>query len=123
MSRAENSDLSSITTCLNLFLNSIQAMESGGRISVAMRTDPVAKEVRVDVRDTGKGISPEHLDRLFDPFFSTKKEGEGTGLGLSVSYNIINKHGGRIEVESAPGKGACFSIFLPMEKDDDVSRA
>lgn len=106
---------------LNLFLNSIQAMESGGRIDVVMITDPAAKEVRIDVRDTGKGISPEHLDRLFDPFFSTKKEGEGTGLGLSVSYNIINKHNGRIEVESTQGEGTCFSIFLPMEKDVDTN--
>jgi signal transduction histidine kinase len=106
---------------LNLFLNSIQAMESGGRIDVVMITDPAAKEVRIDVRDTGKGIPPEHLDRLFDPFFSTKKEGEGTGLGLSVSYNIINKHNGRIEVESTPEEGTCFSIFLPMEKDVDTN--
>jgi len=106
---------------LNLFLNSIQAMESGGRIDVVMITDQPAKEVRIDVRDTGKGIPPEHLDRLFDPFFSTKKEGEGTGLGLSVSYNIINKHNGRIEVESTQGEGTCFSIFLPMEKDVDTN--
>jgi two-component system NtrC family sensor kinase len=106
---------------LNLFLNSIQAMENGGRIAVAMSTDPAAREVRIDIRDTGKGIPPEHLDRLFDPFFSTKKEGEGTGLGLSVSYNIITKHNGRIEVESAPGKGTCFSIILPVEKDADAT--
>ena len=103
---------------LNLFLNSIQAMENGGQIDVTLSADAAAREVRIDVRDTGKGIAPENLDRLFDPFFSTKKEGEGTGLGLSVSYNIINKHGGRIEVESASGKGTCFSIFLPIDKDD-----
>ncbi len=106
---------------LNLFLNSIQAMESGGRIDVVIITNPAAKEIRIDVRDTGKGIPPEHLDRLFDPFFSTKKEGEGTGLGLSVSYNIINKHNGRIEVESTQGEGTCFSIFLPMEKDVETN--
>lgn len=106
---------------LNLFLNSIQAMESGGRIDVVMITDPASREIRIDVRDTGKGVPPENLDRLFDPFFSTKKEGEGTGLGLSVSYNIINKHNGRIEVESTQGEGTCFSIFLPMEKDGDTN--
>jgi two-component system, NtrC family, sensor kinase len=102
---------------LNLFLNSIQAMEGGGRIDVVISTDPAAREIRIDVRDTGSGIPREHLDRLFDPFFSTKKEGAGTGLGLSVSYNIINKHSGRFEVDSTPGEGSCFSIFLPMEKD------
>ncbi len=64
--------------------------------------------------DTGPGIPPEILDQVFDPFFTTKKEGVGTGLGLSVSYSIIAKNGGRIEVESEPGKGACFSIFLPL---------
>jgi two-component system, NtrC family, sensor kinase len=106
---------------LNLFLNSIQAMESGGRIDVVMRTYPDAREIRIDVRDTGSGIPQEYLDRLFDPFFSTKKEGEGTGLGLSVSYNIINKHSGHIEVESTLGEGSCFSIFLPMEKDVDTN--
>jgi len=105
---------------LNLFLNSIQAMENGGRIDVVMGTFAAAGEIRIDVRDTGSGIPPGHLDRLFDPFFSTKKEGEGTGLGLSVSYNIINKHNGRIEVESTPGAGSRFSIFLPMGKDVDT---
>jgi two-component system, NtrC family, sensor kinase len=106
---------------LNLFLNSIQAMENGGRIDVVISRYPTTREIRIDVRDTGSGIPAGHLDRLFDPFFSTKKEGEGTGLGLSVSYNIINKHSGRIEVESTPGAGSCFSIFLPIGKDVDAN--
>jgi two-component system, NtrC family, sensor kinase len=99
---------------LNLYLNSIQAMDGGGDLKVVVELDHTGNELRMDVKDTGKGISPEHLQSIFDPFFSTKKEGEGTGLGLSVSYNIIKKLGGRIEVKSRPGKGTCFSIFLPL---------
>lgn len=99
---------------LNLFLNSIQAMRGGGEIKVILRFVHASNEVRIDVKDTGEGIPPENLENIFDPFFSTKKNEEGTGLGLSVSYSIITKHGGRIEVKSEPGQGACFSIFLPM---------
>ena len=91
---------------LNLFLNSIQAMDGGGRIEVVMATDTTAREIRIDVRDTGKGVAPEHLDRLFDPFFSTKKEGEGTGLDcrfhtiLSTSTTVESKS--RASLERAP---------------------
>lgn len=98
---------------LNLFLNSIYAMRGGGEIKAILRLVNASNEVRIDVKDTGEGIPPENLGNIFDPFFSTKKE-EGTGLGLSVSYSIIRKHGGRIEVDSEPGQGTCFSIFLPM---------
>jgi len=104
---------------LNLFINSIYAIENDGRVEVSISLDQTANEIKIDIKDTGKGIQPEHLEQLFDPFFSTKKEGEGTGLGLSVSYNIINKHGGRIEVESELEKGTCFSIYLPILKDHD----
>ena len=65
------------------------------------------------VRDSGAGIDPEHLTRLFDPFFTTKPVGQGTGLGLSVSYSIVGKHHGRLEVESEPGQGATFTVWLP----------
>jgi signal transduction histidine kinase len=99
---------------LNLFINSIQAMPKGGELKVITRLHDTFKEVRIDVEDTGEGISTDQLNNIFDPFFTTKKEGEGTGLGLSVSYSIIKKHGGRIEVQSIPGQGACFSIFLPL---------
>jgi signal transduction histidine kinase len=102
---------------LNLYLNSIQAMDGGGELKVTVDLDRERNEIRINVRDTGKGIAPEDLHSIFDPFFSTKKEGEGTGLGLSVSYNIIKKHGGRISVESQPGKGTCFSIFLPLGEE------
>jgi two-component system NtrC family sensor kinase len=100
---------------LNLFLNSIQAMEEGGSLRVVMKRTSVPGEVRIDIIDNGPGISAEHIDRIFDPFFTTKEEGEGTGLGLSVSYSIVKKNGGRLEVKSQPGHGACFSIFLPTD--------
>jgi signal transduction histidine kinase len=97
---------------LNLFLNAIQAMPEGGVIRVEVHPDGDSF-VRVDVADTGVGIAAEHLDEIFDPFFTTKNPGEGTGLGLSVSHSIIEKHGGRVEVESEPGTGTTFSVYLP----------
>ncbi len=97
---------------LNLFLNAIQAMPDGGemRVSGARKGDTV----RIDVADEGVGIPAEHLEEIFDPFFTTKGVGEGTGLGLSVSHSIVEKHGGRIQVESEPGKGTTFSVYLPV---------
>ena len=70
--------------------------------------------VRVAVRDAGVGIPEEDLEKIFEPFFTTKEAGEGTGLGLSVSYSIVEKHGGRIEVASRPGEGSTFTVFLPV---------
>jgi len=101
---------------LNLFLNSIQAMPNGGDLKVVIRMSKAMNEGIIDIVDTGGGIPPEHLHKIFDPFYTTKKDGEGTGLGLSVSYSIIEKHGGRIEVKSNPGEGSTFSIFLPFER-------
>ena len=99
---------------LNLFMNAIQAMESEGELRAKVGLADTPAEIRIDVTDNGPGIPPEYMDRIFDPFFTTKKEGVGTGLGLSVSYSIIQKNGGRIELESQPGQGAHFSIFLPV---------
>ncbi len=101
---------------LNLFLNAIQAMPDGGELRV--RADAVDDEwVRIRVTDTGRGIPEEHLSLVFDPFFTTKDPGTGTGLGLSVTHGIIKEHGGRIDVESKPGRGTTFSVFLPVAKD------
>jgi signal transduction histidine kinase len=69
----------------------------------------------VEIRDQGVGIPEEHLEHLFEPFFTTKGVGEGTGLGLSIAYGIVQEHGGWIDVASQPGKGSCFSVFLPGE--------
>jgi signal transduction histidine kinase len=68
------------------------------------------------VADTGKGIAPENLKKLFDPFFTTKPVGQGTGLGLSLSYGIVQKHHGRIEVQSELGRGTAFRVWLPVEQ-------
>lgn len=95
---------------VNLLLNGIDAAP-GGEVRVTL--SPEAGGVRIAFRDNGGGIAPEHLGRIFDPFFTTKEVGQGTGLGLSVSYGIINAMGGSIEVESQPGAGACFTLFLP----------
>ena len=102
---------------LNLLVNALQAIEAtnrseGGRIRISSRN--VNGEMLIEVADNGTGISPEHLPKLFDPFFTTKPVGEGTGLGLSISHGIITGHGGRIEVNSRPGEGTTFCIFLPL---------
>ena len=98
---------------LNLFINSVHAMQKDGELKVVLGPNENPNEIRLDVIDTGPGIPEEYIDQVFDPFFTTKSEGEGTGLGLSVSYTIIKKNGGRMEVHSKPGEGACFSIMLP----------
>jgi two-component system NtrC family sensor kinase len=98
---------------LNLFLNAIQAMPEGGRLSVRAGVDN-GEYVRVDVADTGCGIPQECIDRIFEPFFTTKPIGQGTGLGLSVSYGIMQEVGGRITVESELGNGTTFSVLLPV---------
>ena len=102
---------------VNLFNNAIDTMSSGDvlTVSTALETDQTDQNwVVIRVRDTGEGIDEEHIDQLFDPFFTTKEVGEGTGLGLSVSYGLIQEHGGRIEVRSQKGKGTEFQIYLPV---------
>jgi len=98
---------------LNLFLNAIQAMSEGGQLTVRGSAEE-GQWVRVEVTDTGAGIPPEHLSDIFDPFFTTKDPGMGTGLGLSVSHGIVEEHGGRLEVDSQPGRGTTFSVYLPI---------
>ena len=94
---------------LNLCLNALQAMPSGGELIV--ETTAEDEWARIDVTDTGIGIAAEVLDKLFKPFFSTRKG--GSGLGLSVTRRIVSEHGGTIEVHSEPGKGSRFSVRLP----------
>lgn len=96
---------------LNLFSNAVDAMPRGGRIRI--RLDREDGRVVLEIADEGCGIPPEILDRIFDPFFSTKDIGKGTGLGLAISYGIIKDHGGDILVRSQPGLGTTFTIHLP----------
>ena len=97
---------------LNLFLNARDAMPKGGWLSVSARVK--GDEAVVEVGDTGIGIPPEHLARIYDPFFTTKGEGRGTGLGLSVTFGIVNEHGGTLSCESEPGQGTRFRLALPL---------
>ena len=98
---------------LNIINNAIYAMPEGG--TLAIRTAVQDDMARVDVSDTGSGISPEHLDRIFEPFFTTKPEVSGTGLGLSVSLGIVESHGGTIEVQSEVDQGSTFTVKLPVK--------
>jgi len=100
---------------MNLFVNAAHAMEEQ-RGTITIRTGVKDDNVWVEVKDTGKGIAPENLNRIFDPFFTTKPVGTGTGLGLSVSYSIIKKHHGSIDVSSEVGIGTTFRILLPMKQ-------
>ncbi len=101
---------------LNLFLNAKDAMAGGGVLNVATMNGDF---VSVRVTDTGSGIAQEHIHRIYDPFFTTKTapahgQNRGTGLGLSVSYGIIQEHGGNIRVESRPGEGTTFTLDFPL---------
>lgn len=98
---------------MNLMINAAHAIEEQGQIT--LRTGHDAQNIWVEVEDTGKGIAAEHLGRIFEPFFTTKPVGKGTGLGLSLSYGIVHKHHGRIEVKSEVGKGSVFRVVLPLK--------
>jgi signal transduction histidine kinase len=96
---------------LNLVRNAADAMSTGGALTVATRRSADGA-VEVSVKDTGAGIPAENLDRIFEPFFSTKDG--GTGLGLALTQQIVEEHGGRIEVDSTPGRGTTFTLRLPV---------
>ena len=100
---------------MNLIVNASHAIKESGVITI--RTGTEGDWVWVEIGDNGVGIPEENLSRIFEPFFTTKPVGQGTGLGLSLSYSIVNKHGGRIDVESEVGKGTRFIIRLPIEPD------
>ena len=109
----------------NLTVNALQAMPGGGEVKVALGTAHAVSPDKssagpqscfmLSVEDQGQGVADEHLPHLFEPFFTTKDVGEGTGLGLSVSYGIAQDHGGWIDVSSVPGQGSRFTLYLPQE--------
>jgi PAS domain S-box-containing protein len=102
---------------LNLLMNAQYAVDREGTITITTEMMPTGQQAAIKVRDSGPGIEPKNLSRIFDPFFTTKPTGQGTGLGLSVSYGIIKNHGGEIWAESVPGQGATFIIVLPLPAD------
>ncbi|MFN0156575.1 MAG: sensor histidine kinase [Bacteroidota bacterium] len=102
---------------LNLILNARDAMPSGGTITIGAIEIP--GHIRIDVKDTGTGIPPEHINKIFDAFFTTKKEVSGVGLGLSVTYGIVQQHKGSINVQSTVGQGTTFTIQLPSTGQTD----
>ena len=99
--------------CLNLLTNAVQAMSTRGGGDLRVRSYAIEGRVRLEVSDTGTGISPDVRAHIFEPFFTTKREGEGTGLGLSVSYGIVTAHGGTIEVTETSATGTIFRVTLP----------
>ena len=103
--------------CTNLILNAIQAMTEKGTLT--LRTSATPGEVTMEVGDTGCGISPENMNKLFTPFFTTKREVKGVGLGLAVSYGIVQRHRGRIDVRSKLGEGTTMSVHLPLNTSND----
>ncbi len=98
--------------CTNLILNAIQAMPEGGRLT--LHTSANGSQVKIEIQDTGCGISPENMLKLFTPFFTTKGKGKGVGLGLAVAHGIIQRHQGRIEVQTKEGEGTTFTMYLPL---------
>jgi CheY-like chemotaxis protein len=111
---------------VNLCINARDAMRGEGMLSLGVRQSSFANEVctacrqrisgrfvELEVRDTGPGIAPQVIDRMFEPFFSTKEVGKGSGMGLSMVHGIVHEHGGHVLVETAPGKGAAFRVVLP----------
>ncbi len=106
-----------------LFVNAVEAMsgQEGGELTVTLHGTP--DDVRIDIQDTGVGIPPEVLPQIFEPFFSTKEKESGVGLGLAVVYGIVDRHGGRIEVESQVGQRTVFRLWLPrhaVAADDET---
>ncbi len=105
---------------INIILNSADAMPDGGILTIATQAAPGDADAQIQFADTGLGIPEKDLHRIFDPFFTTKGDKRGTGLGLAVSYGIIERHRGRIEVQSEEGKGTTFTVKLPLRASEEV---
>jgi signal transduction histidine kinase len=102
---------------MNLIINACHALKDGGLVEITTNRSDDDQEVYVRVRDTGCGIARDVIDRIWDPFFTTKDAGKGLGLGLALTYNIVKRHGGDIRVESAVGEGSQFTVLLPVSRD------
>jgi two-component system NtrC family sensor kinase len=102
---------------MNIIMNAVDAMDGKGCLTLETRKGDQNGFVEISITDTGSGIAPENVERIFDPFFTTKEVGHGTGLGLSVSYGIIQTHQGDISVSSVPGTGTRFTVTLPTTRE------
>ena len=102
---------------MNLLINACHAIKDGGRVDVSTTYSDKERAIYVQVRDTGCGIAPDVIDRIWDPFFTTKEVGKGIGLGLALTYNIVKRHGGEITVESRVGEGSQFTVLLPVSRE------
>ena len=105
---------------LNILVNAAQAIENKGHIYISVRGDDT--EVTIEIKDTGCGISESAIRKIFEPFYTTKPVGQGTGLGLSLSYSIIQKHNGKISVSSSVNVGTTFTIILPLLPPDEIDK-
>jgi signal transduction histidine kinase len=110
-----------VQVIINLILNAVQSMKEGGRLTINSSEDNGL--VKIYISDTGNGIPPENMEKLFTPFFTTKEDVKGVGLGLAISYGIIERHGGRIEVQSEVGKGSTFTVVLPAYQGKEPQEA
>src|SRR6185369_74893 len=106
---------------MNLLLNACYAIKDGGRIEISSTCPDKDRAIYVQVRDTGCGIAHDVIDRIWDPFFTTKDVGKGVGLGLALSYNIVKRHGGEINVKSTVGEGSQFTVRLPVSNGLEVN--
>ena len=119
--RADKEQLRQVV--LNLMINALHAMQAGGTLTVRVRDDVGARQVKLSVEDTGEGIPKDILSRVFEPFYTTKDPGEGTGLGLAIAQSIVAKHQGTIEIRSLPGQGTTVDIGLPLQHDQGTQNA
>ncbi len=105
----------------NLLVNAAEAISGRGQITLRSWRDPSTRRAAVSFADTGCGIPPESLTQIFEPFFTTKQEGHGTGLGLAIVYGIVERHGGTIKVDSRPGQGTTFTVWLPETGPEEAA--
>ena len=107
---------------MNLLINAYHAIKYGGRVEISTIYSDKDRAIFVQIRDTGYGITPDVIDRIWDPFFTTKEVGKGVGLGLALSYNIVKRHGGEISVKSVVNEGSQFTVRLPAVGDNPTHR-
>ena len=105
-----------LQVCLNILINAVDASEGYGD-NIEVSTAAVNGTIEIDIKDQGAGIPEENLNRIFEPFYTTKEVGKGTGLGLTVSYGLIKKMNGEIRVESKLKKGSNFKVIIPLKED------